>query len=106
VAWENRGGSRYYTRSRKVNGRVIREYVGGGLPGLLAEQEDDERRQRRAEARARRQRDQDAFAAASQSHEELSRVADALIRATLISAGYHQHDRGQWRKRRVSKVNE
>jgi hypothetical protein len=40
----------YYTRSRKVNGGIILEYVGTGLDSVLAAQHDgEERAQRLAE---------------------------------------------------------
>jgi hypothetical protein len=40
-------GGLYYTRSRRVGGRVVRQYVGGGLPGQIAAQMDTEQRMRR-----------------------------------------------------------
>jgi len=50
--WERRErGGLYYTRSKKVNGKVVREYVGGGVLGELAARMDAlERCQREEEA--------------------------------------------------------
>jgi hypothetical protein len=50
MGWDK---GRYYTRSRKDNGRVVREYVGAGQLAALAAQMDAlEREKREAEAAA------------------------------------------------------
>jgi hypothetical protein len=102
VSWESRGGrGRYYTRSRWVNGRIVREYVGGGQRGEQAAAEDARRRaERRAEVdRVRdyraRHRSADGFLDA------LAADVDLLVEAVLIGAGFHRRNRGPWRKRRA-----
>src|SRR4051812_41880105 len=90
----------YYTRSKKVNGRVVREYFGCGEVGELVAQMDALDRQEREIERdiARRKRaDQDALDA---QMDQLNELADLLAGAALMVAGYRRHNRGEWRKQR------
>lgn len=99
--WERRErGGLYYTRSRKEGGRVVREYVGGGILGELAAQMDAEDRRRREEEAASRREERERLEALSAPVEELCEVAEVIARAALYASGYHQHNRGKWRKRR------
>jgi hypothetical protein len=101
MGWERRGGrGRYYTRSRKVDGRVVREYVGTGLLGELAARQDARARAERLAERERLQAEETRWAAVAAPLDELSQLLDGLMAASLIAAGYHQHHRGAWRKRR------
>jgi hypothetical protein len=100
MAWERRErGERYYTRSRKEGGRVVREYVGGGRLGELAARTDAEVRERRkkeiAEGRAEVRRMEQLVAPVV----ELCEVAEVLAGAHLVAAGCHRH-KGEWRRRR------
>jgi hypothetical protein len=101
MGWETRRGSgRYYTRSRKVHGRIIREYVGTGLVAELAAQRDADARAQRLAERKRLLHEAARWASTAAPLTELSRLLDGLTAAALIAAGYHQHHRGAWRKRR------
>jgi hypothetical protein len=102
MGWETRDScrGRYYTRSRKVAGRVVREYVGTGAVAELAAAADALRRgDRRAAAEARRA-EEASWRAALAPLLELSRVADVMARAALLVAGYHRPSRSSWRRRR------
>lgn len=102
--WERRErGGLYYTRSRKEGGRVVREYVGGGLLGELAAQMDAEERERRDEEAARWKSEQEDLDALDAPVAELSEASDLLVRAALLVSGYRQHNRGEWRLRREPK---
>ena len=100
MGWEQRKrGGWYYTRSRKVGGRVIREYVGGGLWGQLAAEEDVARRAEQlteADAwRAERER----LEAVDADVDDLFETVEALVRVALMSTGYFRYHRGEWRRR-------
>jgi hypothetical protein len=57
MGWDR---GRYYTRSRKVNGRVVREYIGTGPAAELAARMDAlERESRRLKAQEARQQQDD-----------------------------------------------
>lgn len=99
--WESRErGGRYYTRSRKVDGRVVREYVGGGVLGEIAALEDTYERRRREEEAAAWKEEREQMEALDGLTEELYEAAEILAKAALVASGYHQHKRGEWRKRR------
>ena len=99
MSWEERGRRLYYYRSRRVNGRVVKEYVGAGpYAELQAHIEEANRRSERARREAEK--------AEHERSEELDAKIDAaceaiglVARAALVAAGYHQHKR-EWRLRR------
>jgi len=100
VAWDRRG---YYYRVHKRAGRVVREYVGAGeVARLIAQMDALERQQRQAERAADRAKRAE-LEALDAPLNELNDLADTLARAALVAAGYHQHKRGEWRKRRVQR---
>ena len=100
MGWEFHGQRRYYTRSRKANGRVVREYIGGGAIGELAAAADALRHVERRIARAARQAEQARLEEALVPSLQLWQVAELVARAELLLAGYHRHDRGKWRRKR------
>jgi hypothetical protein len=96
MGWDK---GRYYTRSKKVNGRVVREYVGTGrVAELVAQMDATERADREAERASRRAEKAD-LATLDAEIKALAEITDLAARAALLAAGYHQHKR-EWRKKR------
>jgi hypothetical protein len=100
MSWETRPrGGRYYTRSRRVDGRIVREYVGTGPVGELAAALDHlDREARTAQARedvgARQE-----LAGFDAPVQALHADVEALVQGVLLTAGFHHHH-GAWRRRR------
>jgi len=101
MAWEKRrrGNRRYYYRSRGVEGRVVKEYVGRGQAAEFAAKQDAEARAKREALRSverqARQQDEDA----ADQLDGFAKWCELLLAGTLLAAGHHRH-RGEWRKRR------
>jgi len=100
MPWSKRGNKRYFYQSRRVDGRVTRKYCGTGPAADKAAAEIERRKnERAAQAKVLRAETQ-RHAAATAPLDELFELIDLLAGATLVSAGYHRHARGEWRHRR------
>ena len=97
MAWDR---GRYYTRSRKVNGRVVREYVGAGLVAELAAETDAIMRHMREAERAAERAKRAERDALDGAFDRLNDLADLVACAALMAAGFRRHNRGEWRKQR------
>src|SRR4051812_45125771 len=107
MGWERRGKGWYYYRKRKVGRRVVSEYVGAGsglfgpLRALIAE----ETLALRAATRAARAGARAALESAAAEDGAWFDRLESVTREALEAAGYRQHERGKWRKRRMSRTN-
>ena len=97
---ETRRGRAYFYRKRRDGGRVVSEYGGGGeMAALCGRLEAIDREKREDERRAVRE-DRERMEAIDRGLDSMCQAARALADEALTAAGYRQHDRGQWRKRR------
>lgn len=95
-----RGNADHYYRSVRVGKKVKRIYVGCGETAHLAAAIDAHRRLRRQMEREERVNERRNWETASVLLDELIAVSDILTEATLLTAGYHRHHQGPWRRRR------
>src|SRR5688572_13357003 len=99
MAWECRKGrGRYYTRSRRVNGRVVREYLGIGELARAASQADFARREEMKQRMAAWRTRQDSFKRLDAQLSSFWEASQTLVYLALHAAGYHLHKRGEWRR--------
>lgn len=99
MALEWRKGRAYYYKKRRINGRVVSQYVASGQTAQLFAQLDQLDQQDAGAAAAADQAQRGAQAADSAAVCEYSRLVRAIVRAALQESGYHQH-KGTWRRKR------
>src|SRR5262245_48341078 len=97
MAWVHRGRKCVYYQTRRVGGRFERLYLGDGPEAQLAAALTNQRRL----ARQLWRREKDRWREVSLVLAAFAGWADLLARAELLAAGYRQHQRGEWRRRRV-----
>lgn len=109
MGWKMRRDRPYYYRSVRQGRKVRSVYVGGGELGRLAAEWDAIERQGREHQRVERSLE----LADACEDDALERELDAMVAdgrkqaaAVLEAAGYHQHDRSQWRKKRGGRDRE
>ena len=99
MAWETRSGKPYYYRKRRVDGKVVSEYVGtGGQAEEMAVQDELDRDLRKAQ--------EDKVRSIIQGDKLIDRQIDCvsaqmmrIVHGFLLINGYHTHKR-KWRKYR------
>ena len=98
MAWEQRQrGGRYYTRSRREGGRVVREYVGKGPIGEAVAQLDQLDRAARESERRAWKAEREAVLDPAADVTAFGRLVDDAVALALTAAGLHNH-RGEWRR--------
>jgi hypothetical protein len=102
MAWERRPGrTAYYTRAERLPGGGFRRtYLGSGPAAEAAAASDQASRQARAAQRLRVAAEKQQLADLAVPLVELNGLAELLARAALLVAGYHQHSRGAWRRKK------
>src|SRR5262245_32661863 len=97
MGWDK---GRYYTQSKKINGRVVRVYVGAGRAGESVARMDALMRAERDAGRIARKVEQEEHDAIEADVRSVVDLGGLAAKAALMAAGYHQHKRGEWRKRK------
>ncbi len=106
MGWQQRGTKRYYYRNEWREGRSVRRYLGTGEVGALAATAEALRRVQKESAVRQWRAEQERRVAATALVDDLWEQVELLVRATLLGAGYHQHDRGTWRLKRANPIQD
>ena len=102
MAWEARGGKRYYYRKVRKGGQVFSVYEGGGIGGEIAAAQDAGERATKTQTRAEFRAEVEAQDRIDYLIKEAELMAQAASRAALEGAGFHLHKRS-WRLKQNAK---
>jgi hypothetical protein len=95
VSWQKRDAQKYYYRSRREGRRVTHDYFGTvPLASVLAQRDAEERERKQAEVVLRNM-----FRVGDDAVRRLMAACKELLQAVLLGEGFHQYDRGPWKRR-------
>ncbi len=92
MSWDKQGGRLYYSRSRRVNGRFVRQYFGRGPEAHRAAAEDARRRPERQQRALAR----DYLRGLDQEVMDFTRLVNVAMVVVLLGHGWVRHG-GEWR---------
>lgn len=100
MSWELRHhNKKYFYKKQRVNGKLVRVYLGRGPVAELFAAADAQTADARAAERADLDTLRDEFTRIERILDHQEKLLRLFTHAHLIHAGYHNHQ-GQWRKRR------
>ena len=102
MPWETRNGKgRYYTRTNRESGRLVREYLGAGAYGEYWAAVDAQAQFERAERDAALFTEIDELVELDKLVAASAANVETAAHEALVVAGYKRHERGEWRKTRA-----
>ena len=104
MGWEQRGNYKYYYRAVREHDRIVKQYFGRQETARMQAAIDDVRRKERRAAQAAWQKEKERVDKLDEGVAQLDELADLVAHLALVHAGYHRHNKGEWRKRRVTAV--
>lgn len=100
MAWLNQKGRKYLTITIQQNGKPRNLYFGRGVAAAIALRTWREWQQNRQLERARWQQLQQRCHRLEQELNAWQKLVELRIRIELLLAGFHQHKRGPWQRRK------
>lgn len=104
MAFELRGGRKYYYRSRRVDGRGIKQYLGRGPAAKQAAAEVAQRKLDRLEQCRRDRRFENQLLLLRDEFEQYWQASERAWRLALWALNYHNR-RGEWRRCRKCRTS-
>lgn len=98
MSWSNRpNGKRYYSSSKRQDGKVVRTYLGTGSHVVALAEATAARLTELARQREVERAERDQTAEADDNSAETLAAVRAIVRAALLTAAYRIHARSEWR---------